>query len=49
MAEKKEIPTVPAPKEEDKKIDVEGSDSDDGPLESESSDPDIDSSDAICT
>lgn len=31
------------------KIELAGSSSDGGPLESESSDPDIDSSDPICT
>lgn len=49
MADNEEKVTVLKVEEEIKIVDVEASSSDDGPLESESSDPDIDSSDAICT
>lgn len=49
MADNEEKVVVLEVKEEIKIVAGEDSSSDDGPLESESSDPDIDSSDAICT
>lgn len=49
MAEKQESVTIPELEAEVEKLSITDSGSEDGPLESESSDPDIDSSDAVCT
>lgn len=42
-------PTKPQEVKKNEKLDISSSDDDHGPLDDESSDPDIDSSDSICT